>query len=89
MQHNFHQFRFRERMALSRFEYVKKFEKDDSLLRDCWIVVRIDGKGKDLIENYFGNQEQISAIFMNRDDNGLNLSWYLDLVFYCTRLYTI
>ena len=56
-------------MALSRFEYVKKFEKDDSLLRDCWIVVRIDGKGKDLIENYFGNQEQISAIFMNRADN--------------------
>jgi len=32
-------------MALSRFEYVKKFEADDSLLRECWIVVRIDGKG--------------------------------------------
>ena len=33
-------------MALSRFEYVKKFEADDSLLRDTWIVVRIDGKGR-------------------------------------------
>lgn len=32
-------------MALTRFEYVKKFEQNDQLLRDCWIVVRIDGKG--------------------------------------------
>lgn len=33
------------KMALSRFEYVKKFEQSDDLLRGCWIVVRIDGKG--------------------------------------------
>ena len=32
-------------MAKSRFEYVKEFEADDSLLPYCWIVVRIDGKG--------------------------------------------
>ncbi|KAL0055109.1 hypothetical protein WJX82_007102 [Trebouxia sp. C0006] len=32
-------------MANSRFEYVKKFEVDDSLLPACWIVVRLDGKG--------------------------------------------
>ncbi len=32
-------------MALSRFEYVKKFEQSDELLRGCWIVVRLDGKG--------------------------------------------
>ncbi|KAK9820495.1 hypothetical protein WJX72_010876 [[Myrmecia] bisecta] len=32
-------------MAKSRFEYVKSFEQDDSLLPQCWIVVRIDGKG--------------------------------------------
>ena len=32
------------KMALSRFEYVKKFELSDELLRGCWIVVRIDGK---------------------------------------------
>lgn len=32
-------------MANSRFEYVKKFETDDRLLPDCWIVVRLDGKG--------------------------------------------
>uniref|UniRef100_A0A182JDS3 Probable tRNA(His) guanylyltransferase n=1 Tax=Anopheles atroparvus TaxID=41427 RepID=A0A182JDS3_ANOAO len=32
-------------MALSRFEYVKQFEHEDKLLSNCWIVVRIDGKG--------------------------------------------
>ncbi|XP_047117604.1 probable tRNA(His) guanylyltransferase isoform X1 [Schistocerca piceifrons] len=31
-------------MAKSRFEYVKKFEANDSCLPNCWIVVRIDGK---------------------------------------------
>lgn len=31
-------------MAKSRFEYVKAFESPDSLLPNCWIVVRIDGK---------------------------------------------
>jgi hypothetical protein len=33
------------RMAKSRYEYVKFFEKDDSLLQNTWIVVRIDGRG--------------------------------------------
>ncbi|XP_058442807.1 probable tRNA(His) guanylyltransferase [Malaya genurostris] len=32
-------------MANSRFEYVKSFETSDTLLQDCWIVVRVDGKG--------------------------------------------
>lgn len=32
-------------MAKSRFEYVKKFESEDRLLLNCWIIVRIDGKG--------------------------------------------
>lgn len=32
-------------MANSKFEYVKRFETDDRLLPDCWIVVRLDGKG--------------------------------------------
>lgn len=32
-------------MANSKFEYVKGFEQDDTLLRNCWIVVRIDGRG--------------------------------------------
>lgn len=33
------------RMANSKYEYVKKYELDDTLLPGCWIVVRIDGKG--------------------------------------------
>ena len=28
----------------SKYEYVKKFETDDRLLPNCWMVVRIDGK---------------------------------------------
>ena len=28
-----------------RYEYVKKFELDDTLLPGCWIVIRIDGRG--------------------------------------------
>ncbi|XP_071948652.1 probable tRNA(His) guanylyltransferase [Antedon mediterranea] len=32
-------------MAKSKFEYVRQFEKDDSCLPNCWIVVRIDGRG--------------------------------------------
>eukprot|EP00897_Mesotaenium_endlicherianum_P010344 jgi/Mesen1/9338/ME000061S08787 len=31
-------------MAKSRYEYVKQFELDDSLLPQCWIVIRIDGR---------------------------------------------
>ncbi|KAF9902096.1 hypothetical protein BX616_002031, partial [Lobosporangium transversale] len=32
-------------MAKSKYEYVKEFEKDDTLLRNVFILVRIDGKG--------------------------------------------
>ncbi|KAL4939499.1 hypothetical protein BDV06DRAFT_198837 [Aspergillus oleicola] len=32
-------------MANSKYEYVKAFEQDDTLLPNTWIVVRIDGRG--------------------------------------------
>ena len=32
-------------MAKSKFEYTRKFEEELRLLPNCWIVVRIDGKG--------------------------------------------
>lgn len=32
------------RMANSRFDYVRDFETNDTILPNCWIVVRIDGK---------------------------------------------
>lgn len=31
-------------MAKSKFEYVRNFETDDSCLRNCYIVVRLDGR---------------------------------------------
>ncbi|KAJ5079794.1 tRNA(his) guanylyltransferase-related [Anaeramoeba ignava] len=31
-------------MANTQFQYVKKFEQDDSLLLNTWLVVRIDGR---------------------------------------------
>ena len=33
------------RMANSRYEYVRTYELDDSLLPGVWLVVRVDGKG--------------------------------------------
>ncbi|KIW02245.1 uncharacterized protein PV09_06397 [Verruconis gallopava] len=32
-------------MANSKYEYVRDFETDDALLKNTWIVVRIDGRG--------------------------------------------
>ncbi|XP_059202729.1 probable tRNA(His) guanylyltransferase isoform X2 [Centropristis striata] len=32
------------RMAKSKFEYVRNFETDDTCLRNCYIVVRLDGR---------------------------------------------
>ncbi|KRT80124.1 hypothetical protein AMK59_8329, partial [Oryctes borbonicus] len=32
-------------MANSKYEYVRKYETDDRLLPNCWLIVRIDGKG--------------------------------------------
>lgn len=32
-------------MAKSKYEYVKQFESDDHCLPNCWMVVRLDGKG--------------------------------------------
>lgn len=33
------------KMAKSKFEYVRQFEIEDRCLQNCWIVVRVDGKG--------------------------------------------
>jgi tRNA(His) guanylyltransferase len=32
-------------MANSKYEYVREFEHADPLLKNTWIVVRIDGRG--------------------------------------------
>ncbi|XP_044738239.1 probable tRNA(His) guanylyltransferase [Chrysoperla carnea] len=33
------------KMANSKFEYVREFENEDKIMPNCWVVVRIDGKG--------------------------------------------
>ncbi|WAR21882.1 THG1-like protein [Mya arenaria] len=53
-------------MAKSKFEYVKQFETEDRLLPNCWIVVRIDGKG------FHRFSEQHNYIKPN-DDRALDL----------------
>ena len=30
-------------MAKSKYEYVREYEESDLMIRDCWIVIRIDG----------------------------------------------
>ncbi|KAG5456466.1 MAG: tRNAHis guanylyltransferase-domain-containing protein, partial [Olpidium bornovanus] len=40
---NFCPFRPAETNAKSCFDYVKMFEADDTLVQNCWIVVRVDG----------------------------------------------
>ncbi|XP_042300067.1 probable tRNA(His) guanylyltransferase, partial [Sceloporus undulatus] len=32
-------------MAKSKFEYVRDFEAEDACLPNCWVVVRLDGRG--------------------------------------------
>ena len=32
-------------MAQSKYEYVKKFERDEVLLPNTWTVIRLDGRG--------------------------------------------
>ncbi|KAE8614129.1 hypothetical protein XENTR_v10008002 [Xenopus tropicalis] len=31
-------------MAKSKFEYVRDFEVQDTCLRNCWVLVRVDGR---------------------------------------------
>lgn len=57
------------KMAKSKFEYVRKFETEDKLLPNCWIVVRIDGKGfhKFSDEHDFAKPNDLSALnLMNK-----------------------
>ncbi|XP_017288488.1 probable tRNA(His) guanylyltransferase isoform X3 [Kryptolebias marmoratus] len=53
-------------MAKSKFEYVRSFETDDTCLRNCYIVVRLDGR------NFHKFAEQHKFIKPN-DDRALGL----------------
>ena len=56
----------REEMAKSKFEYVREFESPDPCLKNCWIVVRIDGKG-------FSRFAEVHGYVKPNDVRGLNL----------------
>lgn len=51
-------------MSNSRFEYVKTFEKNDKLLPECYLIVRVDGRGFKLFcEKYeFQKPNDIKAL---------------------------
>ncbi|XP_015516976.1 probable tRNA(His) guanylyltransferase [Neodiprion pinetum] len=56
-------------MAKSKYEYVKDFEVEDKCLPNCWIVVRIDGRGfsKFAEAHQFVKPNDIAALeLMNR-----------------------
>ncbi|KIW12635.1 hypothetical protein PV08_09913 [Exophiala spinifera] len=41
-------------MANSKYEYVRNFERDEHLLPNTWIVVRIDGRGFHKFSHHYG-----------------------------------
>jgi len=41
-------------MANSKYEYVRTFERDELLLPNTWLVVRIDGRGFHKLSNHYG-----------------------------------
>ncbi|KAK3597733.1 hypothetical protein CHS0354_006084 [Potamilus streckersoni] len=53
-------------MAKSKFEYVRQFEVEDKCLPNCWIVVRVDGKG-------FHRFSEVHHFMKPNDDRSLKL----------------
>mmetsp|Transcript_21436 Transcript_21436/g.24640 ORF Transcript_21436/g.24640 Transcript_21436/m.24640 type:complete len:84 (+) Transcript_21436:23-274(+) len=53
-------------MAASKFAYVKDFEEEKTLLKNTYIVVRIDGKG-------FSKFTQTHNFTKPNDDRGISL----------------
>ncbi|XP_030377636.1 probable tRNA(His) guanylyltransferase [Scaptodrosophila lebanonensis] len=56
----------RRSMACSRYEYVKSYEQDDSILPNVWIVIRIDGKK-------FHKFSKVHDFEKPNDENALNV----------------
>lgn len=57
-------------MANSKYEYVRLFEKDDSLLPNTYIVVRIDGRG---FHRYRNNNSIKKKLYNNSNYNTINI----------------
>ncbi|XP_063683721.1 uncharacterized protein LOC134818207 [Bolinopsis microptera] len=56
-------------MAKSKFEYVRLYELDDKLLKNVWMVVRVDGKGfhKFTNDHNFEKPNDLAALNLMND----------------------
>lgn len=69
-------------MANSKFEYVKKYELDDTLLPNCWLIIRVDGKSfhKFSDKHDFAKPNDVRSLnLMNRAAVGV-MEQYFDIV---------
>jgi len=61
-------------MACTRFEYVKKYEQQSSVLKNCWFVLRVDGRNFSdfCLRHDFEKPNDIRALkLMNRSALGV------------------
>lgn len=68
-------------MACSRFDYVKNYEQDDSILPNVWIVIRLDGKGfhKFSKAHEFAKPNDINGICIYKRFFTIQLFLYLNI----------
>lgn len=50
----------------NKYRYVKLFEKNDILLKDTWIVIRIDGKGFHKFFYFYNLDLLLNIIIINQ-----------------------
>ncbi|CAH1980631.1 unnamed protein product [Acanthoscelides obtectus] len=70
------------KMAKSKFEYVREFESEETLLPNCWIVVRIDGKAfhKFSAKHNFAKPNDLRAISLMNKAATCVMQDYKDIV---------
>nr|CAI5826054.1 unnamed protein product [Callosobruchus analis] len=70
------------KMANSKFEYVREFESEETLLPNCWIVVRIDGKAfhKFSAKHNFAKPNDLRAISLMNKAAACVMQEYKDIV---------
>ncbi|CAB1337734.1 unnamed protein product [Coregonus sp. 'balchen'] len=56
------------RMAKSKFEYVRNFEADDTCLKNCYIVVRLDGRNFHNARSVMEDLDDITISYGQSDD---------------------
>lgn len=70
-------------MANSKYEYVKGFEQNDSLLPQTWIVIQVDGRGFTRFSqaHAFKKPNDMQALFLMNDCAKAVLEDISDVVF--------